>query len=272
MLDFATYVRLARTAERGVFDFVLLADGALPEREPGAADGAAGEAGADASGYRGAGPYSLPVGGPEPVTVLNALASVTERIGLAAVPGPGSEPYDLARGLAALDRLSGGRAGGPATAVPDFIVPGSPQGRPVAIRYAVGGRACEGTAGGGAGGGTGGADADVVVVDLAGDAAGEGAREQGGPGTRLLARLGHAFTPPGREAAAALAERLDSAVQTGAVDGYLLCPEPLPGGRGLDAFVELVVPLLQGRGSLGTAYRGTTLREHLGLRRPKRTR
>jgi hypothetical protein len=35
--------------------------------------------------------------------------------------------------------------------------------------------------------------------------------------------------------------------------------------HGLDEFVEKVVPLLQERGSFRTEYRGTTLREHLGL-------
>jgi hypothetical protein len=45
----------------------------------------------------------------------------------------------------------------------------------------------------------------------------------------------------------------------------VLVPDAAARGRGLDAFVARVVPLLQGRGSLRTAYRGTTLRDHLGL-------
>ena len=37
---------------------------------------------------------------------------------------------------------------------------------------------------------------------------------------------------------------------------------------GLDDFVELVVPELQRRGLFRKAYRGNTLRDHLGLPRP----
>lgn len=48
------------------------------------------------------------VGRPESLTVLNALAAVTERLGLAAtVNATFNEPYELARRLATLDHLSG---------------------------------------------------------------------------------------------------------------------------------------------------------------------
>ena len=40
--------------------------------------------------------------------------------------------------------------------------------------------------------------------------------------------------------------------------------------NGLDSFVELVVPELQKRGLYRREYRGSTLREHLGLQRPER--
>ena len=43
----------------------------------------------------------------------------------------------------------------------------------------------------------------------------------------------------------------------------------MPGG--LDEFVDRVVPELQDRGAYRTAYRGTTLRDHLGLSRPARS-
>lgn len=46
----------------------------------------------------------------EPLTLLSALASVTERIGLVA-PLPDEAPYTVARKLASLDHVSGGRAG-----------------------------------------------------------------------------------------------------------------------------------------------------------------
>jgi hypothetical protein len=38
---------------------------------------------------------------------------------------------------------------------------------------------------------------------------------------------------------------------------------------GLDDFVELVVPELQRRGLFRREYEGTTLRDHLGLKRPE---
>ena len=48
----------------------------------------------------------------EPITVLSALAAVTQRIGLVATLTVSySEPYNVARQFASLDHLSGGRAG-----------------------------------------------------------------------------------------------------------------------------------------------------------------
>ncbi|KOV91234.1 NtaA/DmoA family FMN-dependent monooxygenase [Streptomyces sp. NRRL B-3648] len=93
-LAFAGFERLARTAERGLFDFLLLdEEPRLPE-------------------HRGRLPELDPVGGPEPVAVLNALAGVTAHLGLAAtVDAARGEPYELARRLATLDHLSAGRAG-----------------------------------------------------------------------------------------------------------------------------------------------------------------
>ncbi|NEC89161.1 NtaA/DmoA family FMN-dependent monooxygenase [Streptomyces sp. SID12501] len=90
---FSSCERLARTAERGLFDFFLLAEGLWPHDHLGRV-------------------HDLDVvGQPEPITVLDALAAVTERIGLAAtVDATFSEPYELARGFATLDHLSGGRA------------------------------------------------------------------------------------------------------------------------------------------------------------------
>ncbi|MCX5002800.1 NtaA/DmoA family FMN-dependent monooxygenase [Streptomyces sp. NBC_00638] len=91
--DFAAFERLARTAERGLFDFLLLAGG---ERS-GETEGRVHDPDA--------------VGRPEAVTVLNALAAVTERLGLAAtVDTVSHQPYELARRLATLDHLSEGRA------------------------------------------------------------------------------------------------------------------------------------------------------------------
>jgi len=63
---------------------------------------------------------------------------------------------------------------------------------------------------------------------------------------------------------AAVADRLVRFVRTGAVDGFNLSPWLVPSG--LDDVVDRVVPELQERGAYRTAYAGTTLREHLGLR------
>ncbi|MEU8723725.1 NtaA/DmoA family FMN-dependent monooxygenase [Streptomyces antimycoticus] len=92
-IDFDSFAHLARTAERGLFDFFFLAEGLRLREHNGRI-------------------HDLDVvGRPESITVLNALAAVTERLGLAAtVNATFNEPYELARRLASLDHLSGGRA------------------------------------------------------------------------------------------------------------------------------------------------------------------
>jgi hypothetical protein len=52
-------------------------------------------------------------------------------------------------------------------------------------------------------------------------------------------------------------------VQADASDGFILVPHITPGG--LDEFADTVVPLLQERGVFRSGYKGSTLREHLGL-------
>ncbi|ARF77005.1 F420-dependent methylene-tetrahydromethanopterin reductase [Kitasatospora albolonga] len=92
-IEFSSFEHLARTAERGKFDFFFLAEGLRLREHNGRV-------------------HDLDVvGRPESLTVLNALAAVTERLGLAAtVNATFNEPYELARRLATLDHLSGGRA------------------------------------------------------------------------------------------------------------------------------------------------------------------
>ena len=92
-IDFASFVRLARTAERGRFDFFFLAEGLRLRELKGRI-------------------HDLDVmGRPESLTVLSALAAVTSHLGLAAtVNSTFNEPYEVARRLASLDHLSGGRA------------------------------------------------------------------------------------------------------------------------------------------------------------------
>src|SRR4029450_3592381 len=60
------------------------------------------------------------VGRPDSLTVLAALAAVTDHIGLAATLNTTfNEPYELARQFATLDHLSGGRAAWNAVTSPD---------------------------------------------------------------------------------------------------------------------------------------------------------
>jgi len=60
-----------------------------------------------------------------------------------------------------------------------------------------------------------------------------------------------------------VAEAINELVQKDASDGFILVPHITPGG--LDPFVDQVVPLLQDRGVFRGDYKGSTLREHLGL-------
>lgn len=62
-----------------------------------------------------------------------------------------------------------------------------------------------------------------------------------------------------------LADHIEGWFTSGAVDGFNLRPSLFPSD--LQLFVEAVVPELQRRGLFRTDYEGTTLREHLGLRR-----
>jgi FMN-dependent oxidoreductase (nitrilotriacetate monooxygenase family) len=92
-IDFSSFVHLAQTAERGKLDFFFLAEG-LRLREQGGRI------------------HDLDtVGRPDTLTVLTALAAVTTHLGLAGtLNATFREPYELARQLATLDHLSGGRA------------------------------------------------------------------------------------------------------------------------------------------------------------------
>lgn len=92
-IDVESFEHLARTAERGLFDFFFLAEGLRLREHKGKI-------------------FDLDVvGRPETITVLSALAAVTEHIGLAGtLSATFNEPYDLARKLATLDHVSGGRA------------------------------------------------------------------------------------------------------------------------------------------------------------------
>ncbi|KQR51356.1 F420-dependent methylene-tetrahydromethanopterin reductase [Leifsonia sp. Leaf336] len=93
-IDFSTFEHVARTAERGFFDYFFLAEGLRVREHKGRL-------------------HELDVAGrPDNFSALAAVAAVTEHIGLVGTASATfNEPYDLARRIASLDHLSGGRAG-----------------------------------------------------------------------------------------------------------------------------------------------------------------
>jgi FMN-dependent oxidoreductase (nitrilotriacetate monooxygenase family) len=93
-IQFDSFVHMARTAERGLFDFFFLAEG-LRLRE-----------------HRGRIHDLDVVGRPDTFTVLAALAAVTDRLGLTGtINTTFNEPFEVARQFATLDHLSDGRSG-----------------------------------------------------------------------------------------------------------------------------------------------------------------
>src|SRR3954471_14335301 len=95
-VDFAHYIELARTAERGKFDLLFLADSSAMRNGPRARSSR----------------VATYVAGFEPITLLSALAPVTTHIGLVATATTTyNEPFHVARKYASLDHISGGRAG-----------------------------------------------------------------------------------------------------------------------------------------------------------------
>jgi alkanesulfonate monooxygenase len=96
-VNFEHYANLARTAERGCFDMLFLADvlAILPR---------SGETMESVSRVAHFGHF-------EPITLLSALAALTKHLGLVAtVTTTYNEPYHVARKFASLDLISGGRA------------------------------------------------------------------------------------------------------------------------------------------------------------------
>lgn len=91
--DFASFVAFAQNAERGLFDFLFLAEGLrLREHQRKIHD-------LDV------------VGRPDTFTVLGAIAAVTTHLGLGGtINTTFNEPWELAKQFASLDHLSGGRA------------------------------------------------------------------------------------------------------------------------------------------------------------------
>jgi len=94
-MNLEEYIRIVKIAERGLFDMMFLADNAgIWQRDLDS------EGGSSRASYF------------EPITLLSALAAVTEKIGLVATATTTfNEPYNVARKYASLDHLSHGRAG-----------------------------------------------------------------------------------------------------------------------------------------------------------------
>lgn len=96
-INFQHYVELAKAAEAARFDLIFLADGV----------GTRG----DNLDFLSRTAHSY-IAQFEPITLLSALAAVTERIGFVATASTSfNEPYHVARKFASLDHISGGRAG-----------------------------------------------------------------------------------------------------------------------------------------------------------------
>ncbi|WP_345752773.1 LLM class flavin-dependent oxidoreductase [Microbacterium rhizophilus] len=86
--DVGYFVEIAKISERGAIDGVFLADG--PAYQGGRASG----------------------GKLDPIVLLTAVAAATERIGVVATVSTSyNHPYNVARRIASLDHISGGRAG-----------------------------------------------------------------------------------------------------------------------------------------------------------------
>jgi N-acetyl-S-(2-succino)cysteine monooxygenase len=95
-IDFQHYAELARIAERGKLDTIFIADSPGVRNWP----------------LETTSRVDLYVAPLEPLTLLSALAPLTNRIGLSAtVTTTYNEPFHVARKIASLDHLSGGRAG-----------------------------------------------------------------------------------------------------------------------------------------------------------------
>jgi alkanesulfonate monooxygenase len=96
-MDIQHFVRIAQTAERGLFDMVFLADG-LGLRQVDKPKGSLSRSNQNVE--------------LEPLTMLSAIAMTTRHVGLVATASTSyNEPFHMARKFASLDHISGGRAG-----------------------------------------------------------------------------------------------------------------------------------------------------------------
>src|SRR3546814_19468728 len=97
-MDLDKYIQIAKKAEAAKFDVVFVADISGVPME-------------DKAAFEFTAPWSAPIT-LEPVTMLSALAMVTDKIGLVATcTTPYEAPWPLARKLGSLDHNSKGPAG-----------------------------------------------------------------------------------------------------------------------------------------------------------------
>src|SRR5436190_17329907 len=94
--DIAYYRKLARLAEKGLFDLFFVADTPAARTD----------------NLHAWSRFPMFMNMLEPVTLLTGLAGATTHIGLGGTVSTSfSEPYNVARQFASLDHISGGRAG-----------------------------------------------------------------------------------------------------------------------------------------------------------------
>src|SRR5437660_811249 len=239
----------------------------------------------------------------DPLTLLPALAMVTEHIGLVATASTTFEPaYMIARRFASLDHISGGRAGWNlvTTSNPDVKRRAEQVGRsPDHIKILPGALVVVGETAAEArdkralldslvhpdsgiasltialGHDASGFDLDGPLPEIPESNASKSGRERvierarrDNLTVRQLAQIagsygGLALVGTPKMIADQMEEWLDS----NACDGFNIMFPYVPGG--LDDFVDEVVPELQRRGLFRREYEGKTLRENLGLPRPE---
>ncbi|KVA27799.1 monooxygenase [Burkholderia cepacia] len=93
------------------------------------------------------------------------------------------------------------------------------------------------------------------------------ARREGLTVRELAKRAAESGTGEMVGTASEIADQMEEWLMTEACDGFIVVFYTVPDGY--DDFVTMVVPELQRRGLFRTRYEGTTLREHIGLPRPK---
>ena len=290
-IDVGYYQGVAETAERGLFDALLLPD--IPQQNAGIATG--------------------PTQSLEPTLLCTALAVTTERVGfIPTLSTSFNRPYNLARRVLSLDHASNGRGGwnvvttaapGAAANFGQEVLPREDRYRRAAEFVDLANRLWDGWEDGAlVGDQQSGEFADPAKIhpaahhgeffDVEGplnvprSPQGRPVIVQAGasdPGIRFAAThaevvYGAQLSLPGAAEFARhiagghrlvigstqqVADHIEEWWRAGAVDGFTIAPPAL--AHDLQSFVDLVVPELQRRGIYRDRYPGRTLRANLGL-------